>query len=458
LNPPSEKRAILLAASASSFLTPFMSSSVNIALPRIGADLGMDAVSLGWVATAFLLAAAVFLVPFGRLADLRGRRAIFGAGALVYAGASGICGLAPSAAWLIAGRFVQGMGGAMIFGTGMALLTGAYPPGERGLALGINSAAVYLGLSLGPFVGGFMTQHLGWRSLFLAMVILSLAMSSLAALVRADEPAAHGETFDAAGAWLYGAALVALMLGLGRLPAASGAAVAAAGAAGIALFVRRCARVHHPVLNVRLFLDNAVFAFSNLAALIHYSATFAVTFLLSLYLQKVKGLGPQAAGLVLVAQPAMMTVFSPLSGRLSDRLEPRYVASTGMGITALSLAALSRLDADTGLPVILAELALLGFGFALFSSPNTNAVMSAVEKRALGVASGTLGTMRLVGQLLSMGLATVVLSLGIGHVPLAQARVPDFLTAQRAALLACAVLCTAGVFASLARGDIRRTS
>jgi MFS family permease len=215
------------------------------------------------------------------------------------------------------------------------------------------------------------------------------------------------------------------------------------------------ARTASPLLDVSLFRKNRVFALSNLAALIHYSATFAVGFLLSLYLQYIKGFTPDGAGTVLVAQPAVMALLSPFAGRLSDVIEPRVVASLGMGMTAAGLLMLTFLVPDTSLGLILAALLLLGLGFALFSSPNTNAVMGAVEKRYYGVASGILGTMRLVGQMLSMGLVMLIFALYLGKAHIRPANYHLFLAGVRTAFAVFGVLCALGVFASLARGNVR---
>ena len=304
----------------------------------------------------------------------------------------------------------------MIFGTGTALLISAYPLQERGRVLGINVAFVYIGLSAGPFVGGLLTQYLGWRSIFwvnaafgLLPVIITLWQ------IRGEWAHAKGEKLDLTGSIVYGLGLVATIFGFSALPDWTGFAALAAGAAIIFLFVRVELATENPVLNVRLFVHNRIFAFSNLAAFINYAATFGVGFLLSLYLQYILLLPPQSAGLVLVAMPAVQAAFSPLAGRLSDRFEPQTIASTGMAVTTLGLLLLVFIDGPTPLWYIVMSLILLGFGFALFSSPNTNAVMSSVDKRVLSVASATLGTMRLTGQMFSMGIAMLIIALVMGR-------------------------------------------
>ncbi len=450
------KRSALLIATLSAFLTPFMVSSLNIALPAIGREFQMSAVLMSWVPTAYLLAAAMFLVPFGRLADIYGRKRIFSYGIGIFTASSLLLALSPSAAALITFRVFQGIGSAMIFGTGMAILTSVFPAAERGRVLGMNVAAVYLGLSLGPTFGGFLTQQFGWRSIFLVNVPLGLlVIFFLATRLKAEWAEARGEKFDLAGSLLYSVTLVSLMYGLSRLPRGTGAALVAVGAAGAALFIVWEIKSASPLLNMNLFFHNAAFAFSNLAALINYSATNAVTFLMSLYLQYIKGLTPQSAGMVLVAQPLVMAIFSPLAGRISDKIEPRVVASVGMAITASGLFLFTFVDGGTSVAFILTGLVLLGFGFALFSSPNTNAVMSSIEKRFYGVGSATLATMRLTGQMLSMGIAMVIFSLSIGSARITPEYYPLFLKSMKTGFVIFSSLCFAGIFASLARGKVR---
>jgi len=466
MNPSSNDRTTqsvaLLVAALSSFLTPFMASAMNVALRTVGSQFSMSAVLLSWVGTSYLLAAAVFLVPIGKVADIAGRKRIFLWGVLIYTVASLLCAVTPGAALLIAFRVLQGIGSAFIFGTSVAILTSVFPPGERGRVLGITTAVTYLGLSLGPVLGGFLTGLWGWRSIFwvnvpLGLVILLLAWQKL----EGEWAEARGERFDWAGSLVYGVALAAAMLGFPRLPSAVGIGLTLAGLLGLLAFVAWESRVDSPVLRIGLFRNNAAFTFSNLAALINYSATSAVGFLLSLYLQHIKGLSPQEAGLVLVAQPVAMAVLSPLAGRLSDRIEARILASTGMALTTLALVPLILLSVQTPLWAIVLYLVILGCGFGLFSSPNVNAIMGAVERRSYGVASATLGTMRLVGQTLSMGIATLIFALYLGQVAITPEVYPQFLASLKPAFAVFVVLCLVGVAASLARGNlhgVRRTT
>jgi EmrB/QacA subfamily drug resistance transporter len=448
--------SILLITLLAAFLMPFMGSSINIALPSIGEEFNADAILLSWIATAFILSIAVGLIPFGRIADIYGRKRIFIIGMIIYTLGSALAGVSVSAAMLIASRALQGIGSAMFSATGMAILTSVLSKKERGKVLGINVAAVYLGLSLGPPLGGFITQHLGWRAIFLINIPLCLIVLILAFWKISGEWAeSKGERFDFTGSVIYGLMLISLMYGFSLLPGITGAGFIAVSILSFILFIRHEIRIPHPILNIAIFRNNSIFVFSNLAALINYSATFGVGFFLSLYLQYIRGFSPASAGLVLIAQPVIMTAFSPFAGMLSDRIEPRIVASIGMALTVTGLFLLSFLNSASNLIFIIACLVILGSGFALFSSPNTNAVMSSVDRKTYGIASAMLGTMRLLGQMFSLGVVTLLFALYLGRVKITPEYYPLFLSCMKTAFLVFAIICFAGVFASLARGKVR---
>ena len=448
-----EKRIVLLIAVLAGFITPFDGSAVNIALPSMGKEFHMDAIALSWIATAYLLAAAVFLVPFGKIADIYGRKKIFLYGIALFSLASLAMTMVASTKMLIGIRVIQGIGSAMIFGTGVAIVTSVFPPGERGKALGIYITAVYIGLSIGPFLGGVMTQYLGWRSIFFVNVPIGIIVILLILWKFKGEWAeCRGERFDLIGSFIYGVAVVAVMYGFSVLPDLMGAALIALGVIAVIIFALYEMRITSPVLDIALLTENRIFAFSNLSALINYSATFAVTFLLSLDLQYTKGFTPEHAGTILVVQPIVMAMISPIAGRLSDRIEPRIVASAGMAFTAVGLFLLIFLTEATSLWYLAFTLIVLGIGFALFSSPNTNAIMSSVDRRFYGVASGMNGTMRLLGQMLSMGIAMMIFAIFIGPVEITPEYYPQFVSSLHYAFILFTILCIIGIFASLVRG------
>jgi EmrB/QacA subfamily drug resistance transporter len=451
--PKTEKRIILLIAVLAGFITPFDGSAVNIALPTLGAEFHMDAIALSWVATAYLLSSAVFLVPFGKIADIYGRKKVFLYGITIFSFASLLMTMISSTEMLIGIRIIQGLGSAMIFGTGVAIVTSVFPPRERGTALGIYITAVYVGLSMGPFLGGILTQHFGWRSIFFVNVPIGItAIVLILWKLKGEWAECRGDKFDLAGSVIYGLAVVAIMYGFSLLPDLKGASLIVTGIIGAIIFAWYEMQIPSPILDISLLTKNRIFALSNLSALINYSATYGVTFLLSLDLQYTKGFTPEHAGIILIAQPVVQTIISPLAGRLSDRVESRIIASAGMGLTAVGLFFLIFITETTPLWYMIAALMVLGVGFGLFSSPNTNVIMSSVDKRYYGVASGMNGTMRLLGQMFSMGIAMMIFAIVTGPVEITPEYFPQFILSLHYAFILFTLFCIVGIFTSFVRG------
>mgnify|MGYP001074905135 CR=1 FL=1 len=450
--------SILAIVAITSYMGTFLISSVNIALPSIEKSFGLEAVTLSWVVTAFLLATAMFLLPVGRWGDLTGVRRVFRLGVVIFTLASLGSGLATSGPWLILLRFLQGIGAAFTSTTGPAILVSAFPPQQRGRVLGFSVAAVYLGLASGPFIGGFLTQYLGWRSIFFVASALGVLTASIAFLLLGkDGPVQLGKKrIDLKGTVFYMAGLVALVFGSSRLPSLTGWLTMGGGSLSLIVFWLLESRSPAPVIDTRLYTGNRLFTFSNLAALINYSATFAIVFLLSLYLQKVQGLSPRDAGMVLIAQPVMMALFSPLAGRLSDRVQPRYLATLGMGMCSVGLAGFSLLSDGTPMGWIVALLVWVGLGFALFSSPNMNTIMGSVEKTQYGLASGSAATMRVIGQIVSMTIATLFFALLFGGQAVEAVPVPIFMQAVKYGFMSFFLISLAGIYFSYKRGALNR--
>ena len=446
------KRSVLLVSTFAAFLTPFMSSSINLALPAMGKELHASAIELGWVPSSFLLASAIFLLPFGRLGDIVGRKRIFTAGIILYTISTFLIIFSRTIVSLLILRVFQGFSGAMIFGTSMAILTSVFEPGERGRAMGINITATYIGLSTGPVIGGFLTHWLGWRSIFAVLVPIGLiSLYLLFTKIKAEWAEARGDRFDWIGSLIYGISLASFMYGFSKLPSERGWWFLAMGVLLGILFTWFEIKNDNPVLDLRLLSHNRVFAFSGLAALIHYSATSATGFFVSLYLQYVHGLDARAAGLIMISQPVAMALLSPVAGKLSDKKDPGIIASTGMALTAAGLILLCFITSETPHYIIFLLLLLMGTGFGLFTTPNSNAIMSSVEKKQLGIASGVVGTMRMVGQMTSMGIALMILSVFIGKQTITPSTYPSFISGMRTGFIIFSALCVLGIFASLAR-------
>ncbi len=449
----SARGAILFSVCVAHFLMPFMMSSVGVALPVMGREFSATAMQLGLVETTYALSSAIFLLAMGRFGDIHGRRRIFQTGLLLFT----FTGAAISQAWSIEGvivmRFLQGIGGAMVLATTMAIVVSVFPPEQRGKALGIAVASVYAGISCGPFIGGYLVAWFGWRSLFYLLIPLGLLTWLVTCMkIKGEWSPARGEPFDLRGAIIYGSSIMLLVWGvahLGRGWWAWGLVVVAN--SGFLLFLVQERKTEYPLLNITLLSKNRVFALSNLAALFNYAATFGVTFFMSLYLQYVKGMGPQQAGTVLIAQPIIQTLFSPLCGRLSDRMPASLVATTGMAFCAAGLGVASFLSAASSLFQVLLLLVFMGLGFALFSSPNTNMIMGSVEPRYLGVASGLSASMRTLGMVSSMMIITLIFSVIMHGQEVTKETLPGFLQSMHLALLVFSGLCVVGIGCSLGR-------
>ena len=444
------QRRIFTAVLLTSFMGPFLGSCINIAIPAIATEFDCPATELSWLATAFLLGAVAFLLPFGRLSDILGRCRIYGIGTAAMAVVSFVAAFSPSVSFLVAMRALQGLSLGLVFSSGMALLVAAHPAQGRGRAIGYSAAATYIGLSLGPVIGGVITQHFDWRLIFFFVAAVILTSSLLVLSIKEDWYGQREGGFDMLGALFYTAASTLTLYGLSSLAHAPWMRyVMLAGLVFLALFLWQERRAATPLLHLSLF-KNTVFAMSNLASFLNYSATYAISFLLSLYLQLVRGLDPSTAGLLLFLQPLTMAILSPIAGSLSDKYDPRLVASFGMALTTVGVAGYSLLDADTSMPLVAANCILVGVGFGFFSPANNNAIMGAVSKYLYGVASSMVSVMRLSGQAVSMAVVTVLLAQAALPADIDQ---PSHLAAAIRLIFSClAVSCAAGVIASLARG------
>jgi EmrB/QacA subfamily drug resistance transporter len=450
------QRNALFIVSLISFVSPMMLSAVNVAIPAITAALHADVLHASWIPTIYLLATAVFLLPCGKLADGYGQKRIFQLGLITITVASLLAACAQNITVLLILRVLQGAGAAMLFSTGTAIVTSLYPRERRGAAIGITVGAVYLGLTCGPLLGGWLTGAFGWRSVFVFHLPLTLiAIVLVVTRMRGEWVGALRGSFDLVGSGLYALSIIAVIYGLSRLPAIAGGAIFAGGVLGLLLFVRYERRHPNPVFEVNIFLNNQVFTFSCVAATLMYTSTFATPFLMSLYLQYVRGLTPQAAGMIMIAQPLVMTIGSPLAGRVADRSEPRVVASLGMGVTAVGLALLSTTGASTPLELVVAKLMVVGFGFALFATPNATAIMGSVDKRHYGSASGSMATVRVLGQMFSMGLVTLIFALTMGRIPMTPEHLPLLMKSVDTSFRTAALLGACGIYFSLSRGRLR---
>ncbi|MDD1675381.1 MAG: MFS transporter, partial [Methanomicrobiales archaeon] len=410
------RRNVLFASAMGSSLAPFMVSGLLVALPTIGVEFGADASLLGWLTNAFFLAAAVALVPFGRLADLHGAKKVFTTGVGVYVISVILCILAPTIQWLIAARFLTGIGAGMVFGTSIALLSLVFPESERGKAIGVNVTAMSVGFLLGFFLGGLFTFYTGWRSIFLVTIPIELAViGMILARIRGECEITRERQSDIPGIVSYSSALLLIVVGFSTLPRTMGMVLLVLGLIVLVLFVLQERRLREPLIRVEMFWKNTTFGMANLAVLLFNISNFAIIFVLTLYLQSLRMFDSRIAGTILLIPIVFIAVFSAFAGRLSDRIAPRNVIGSGIGFSSLSLLIFAFLNETTPLIIIIFSLILAGLGIAFCQPPLVRTSVSSVPKSMYGIASGMIETMRLVGMTIGIAITVILFTFFVGN-------------------------------------------
>ena len=449
LKDSSSKNLIIFLAAFTSFVTAFSTSAITVALPTIAMDFQIDAILRNWLATSFLLAIAIFSVPFGKLSGKFGLKKFFIVGLVVFILGSFGASVSFSAYSLIFFRVIQGIAGAILNVAGFAMITEALPPFERGKGIGITISSVYIGLTLAPVFGGILTANFGWQSIFYVVIPLLIIPLFMALYkVKQEWVTCDDESFDFLGTVVYSIGILLFMYGFTRLNEGIGIILTAMGIILLVGFVIWELRHKFPVFEVSLF-KNPRFSSSTLAALISYLATFAVVYILNDHLQYIKDLDPQTTGLILIVTPALMALIAPFSGKLSDKIEPQKLAAIGMGFVTVAIFLLIFLNKDTPLYLIAVSMVLQGIGYGIFSSPNTNSIMGSVERRFAPIASATVSTVRVIGQTMSLGMLTVIFAIVMGAVPIIPERFPLLIQSSQIVCIISTILCLIAVFASL---------
>ena len=445
------QRATLLVAVITNFINPFSTSSLNVAVPHIGTEFHIGAANLTWIVLSFILTTVILAIPIGRIADIRGRESILKAGILLIGLASLGNIFAPNIVLFFVLRVVQGAGGAMIFATSTSILVDAFPLNRRGRVLGIAIAAVYTGGSCGPVIGGVLTHHYGWRSVFLFIAVWA-AVAFTIAMIRLPkkEKVLNPQVLSKVSIVLYMIAIGLVTYGLTTLMQNHWSyLILGVGIVVTVIFVRHELHTDMPVVDIRLLRSNTVFTFANLASLFNYASTFSIAYLMSIYLQFVKGLDADMAGLILIFNPIVQTVISPISGRLSDKRPPHFLASFGMAFCASALLMLAFVNEKTSFPYIIGALILVGIGLGVFSSPNSNMIMSSVGKNDYSMAASFNSTVRNMGQVICMVIITIIMNAVIGNKAIVNASKSEIVFDVHISFAVFACICFVGVFFSL---------
>lgn len=440
---------IILITSIASFFVAFISSAPAVALPQLAGEFGLNNIMQNWVINIFLFTVAIVAVPFGKFSGMYGIKKSYNIGLVLFLIGSVLSALAFSTESLLIFRAFQGIGAAILYNTVTSLVSVAVPEEIRGKALGIMVSAVYIGLAVAPFIGGILTDYIGWRAIFyfsIPFIIVTLLISL--AKVKDEWKMYENESFDYKGSILYGISIFLLIYGFTIINETNGLILAIIGAILFISFVYYELKVRHPVYNIRVFKNNKFFS-SNLATIISYIATFLVTYVLNYHFQYILGFDESLTGILLLITPLLMAITSPISGNLSDKMNPQKLAAIGMAFVTVALFIFSFLDSTTPIYIIVIAMILQGIGYGIFASPNTNLVMSSVEPRETPTASVTVTVIRVVGQTLSLAMLTVIFAIIMGDVAFVPANYPQLIESSSLACIISTVLCVIAVIASL---------
>lgn len=447
----------LISICLANFINAIQNSSINIAIPKIVLDLHADAILVSWIPTSFLLTSVVLLLPSGRLADIHGRKKIYLAGIVVLAVATTLAMLAQRIEWLLFTRMLQGIGAAMTFATGLALVMSLFTAENRGIALGLASGSVYIGLACGPLIGGWLTETFGWRSVFMFPIpLLFISFILVTTYVKGEWKSEDQQKVDWTGAFIFAVWATALFVGVSSLPDLESILLILIGIFCLIGFLYQQANSKYPLIRFKRIINNHVFSHSLIASSCTYSSNYPLIFLFSLYLQYIQGLTPIQAGKIMVLQAVMMATMAPISGRLSDKYEPRIIATCGCLIMFCAFSVLRGVGSDTSLYLIGGALMMLGIGFGLFTTPNNNAALSSIDKSRLSIGSALLNMARIMGNMVGTALVLVLVSVFIGDKAITPAQYDALLTVIHWALSISCLNALIGAYFSFTRGNIRQ--
>lgn len=433
-----------------SFLTPFVRASLNLALPTIAVEFDLSAVFLSWLSTIYLLVNAILYIPFGRVGDIYGRKRIFQYGLFIFTISSLLSAFSTSGEMLLIFRVLQAVGNAMIFANLNAMISSAFPVNERGRAFGITSMGVFVGLIFGPILGGVLTQYTDWRVIFYLDTLIGLTAAIAITRFKHDWMDAEGEKLDILGSFILGFSLISIIYGFSDFTNKYSLFLVIAGIIGFTLFYLVEKRVNYPLINLNLF-NSKTFTFGNMTAFINYATFVSIGFILSLYLQYLKGYTPATAGLIVSIQSVVMVIVSPVAGRLSDKINAKNVSTMGMVITTTGIALMTLINADNSPYLGIISLIIFGAGIGLFYSSNTKLVMSAVDKKYFGIASATLSNVRSMGQIFGIGIVMMIISIIMGNAIIMPSNYPELILSFKIAIVALAVLSAVGIFTSVVK-------
>ncbi len=449
------KKYVLLISIIVSFLVPYISSSINIALPEIGNAFTLNSIFLGWITTSYLLITGIFLIPFGKIADIYGKKKVITWGIIIFTLGSFSSAMAPSGGMLLLSRVIQSVGSAMIFGNVYSLIASVFPGKDQGKALSLSVGTAYVGLAIGPVLGGFLTEFFGWRSIFLFSIPFGIAAIIAALKLKGEWIEAADDKFSVSSTSVLGLSLTGIIYGFSEITTTIGIISLVAGTVGVVIFIWLQTKVENPLIHPEL-LFNRAYVINNVTSIVNYGPGMLTTFLLTLYLQNIRDLSPNQTGLLLCVQSVFIAIFSILTGKLFDSMKSRHIAAIGMVLTAISLTILTFLGETTSFVIIVVALAILGSGYGLSAASSTEIAVEYVEKKFYGLSSASLNTMRVVGQLMGMGVTLAVLNIFIGNATLNPSNYTQFIAGAKIPFLIFAILCYVSIYGYFIMGESKR--
>lgn len=441
----STKKYVLLISILVSFLVPYISSSVNIALPEIGKTFALNSILLGWIPSLYLLFNGIFLIPFGKIADIYGKKKIITYGIIIFTVASFMSAMAPSSTILFISRILQGIAAAMIFANVYSLIASVFPKEEKGRALSLSVGMAYIGLSIGPVLGGFLTTYFGWQSIFFFAVPFGIISIIAIFKLKGEWLEAREDKFSLSSTAVFALAIIGIMYGFSDINTITGIISLVLGSLGVIFFIWLQTKVKDPLIHPEVLFDR-VYVINNLTSLVNYGPGIFTIFLLTLYLQNLRGLSPEQTGLLLCVQSIFIAIFSLFVGRLLDHIRARYIAAIGMALTAIGLTIFLFLEQNTAFEVIVLALAIIGSGYGLSAASSTQISVDYIDNKFYGVSTATLNTMRVVGQMMGMAVTLAVLNILIGQVHLNSSNFALFIQGCKIPFLIFATLCYVSIY------------
>ena len=453
---------ILINVALSVFMATLDSSIVNIALPVISRELSVNISSIQWVVTSYLLTISILLLIWGKISDIYGRKKVFAAGFIIFTAGSLMCGISSSLGMLVFSRVLQAIGASSMMALSQGIVTTTFPPAERGKALGITGTTVAIGSLVGPSLGGVLVNISGWQLIFfinLPIGIIGTVLTFL--LIPEDVPDEKPSGFDLKGSAMFTASLLLLFLSLllfqeGGIPAELFLPMLVVSLVLLVLFIRYEGQQTNPLMNLGLF-RNPEFSLGITSAFLSFVAIFSTLVFIPFYLQNVLNLDTLKAGLIMSFYPGVTALVAPVSGWLSDRITYRPLTVSGLFISTVVYIILSNLGPSSSHIRIIVLMAFLGFGMALFQSPNNSSVMGAAPRTQLGVAGGINALFRNLGMVTGITLSVILFTMStrMNINNMTQAGAPFdaslFLKGFRVIMLSAALMCLAALAVSVSR-------